>query len=114
MVDELVELIQSFRIPFGTEAAMQDTIERILKSEGIKYSREHVFSPRDRIDFLIGRIGIECKVDSSKAVVAAQLLRYAERPEVDALILVTSRHTHAFSQVELGGKQFKVIRVIDL
>lgn len=66
-MDELIRLICSFQIPFGTEAAMQDTIERILKSEGVGYSREHVFGPRDRIDFLIGRIGVECKVDGSNA-----------------------------------------------
>lgn len=113
-MDELIELLRSYQIPFGNEAAMQEGIEQILKAEGVKYSREHVFGPRDRIDFLIGRIGLECKVDSSKAVVAAQLLRYAERPEIDGLILVTSRHTHAFPQTELGGKPFKAIRVVNL
>lgn len=113
-MDELVALIRSYQIPFGTEAAMQSAIERILKEAGLKFQREHVFGPRDRIDFLIGRIGLECKVDMSKARVASQLLRYAERPEIDALLLVTSRHTHTFAQTELGGKPFKVIRVINL
>lgn len=113
-METLIDLIQSFQIPFGSEQQMQDTIERILKAESIKFSREHVFSPRDRIDFLVGRIGLECKTAGSPSKVLGQLLRYAERPEIDGLLLVTSRHTHAFDVRELGNKPFRMIRVIGL
>lgn len=113
-LEQLKRMIDGWKIPFGTELAMQDTLQRILKSANIKYHREFVFGPRDRIDFLVGRIGIECKVAGSTGAVMRQLLRYAERPEIGALILVTSRHTHRFSQTEIGGKPFKVIRIINL
>lgn len=113
-IERLIEALNGYKIPFAKEAEMQRMIERILKAESIPHYREFAFNPKDRIDFLVGKIGIECKVDGSKHAVARQLLRYAERPEVEALLLITSRSTHTFPADVLLGKPFKVYRVSGL
>jgi len=108
---ELVRLLRSFKIPCGTEERMQSEIEKILKSSGVEFEREFVISARDRIDFKVGPVGIECKIDGSPAKVLSQLLRYAEDSRIEELILVSSRHTHRFAVSSLGGKPFTVVRV---
>lgn len=45
----------------------------------------------ERIDFMVGRVGIELKVDGGSAEVLRQLDRYAASPDVDALVLISSR-----------------------
>lgn len=106
----LAELLRGYRLPFGTEAELQAAVARVLDEIGIEHSREFRFSPRDRIDFLAANgIGIECKIDGSPSQVLGQLLRYAERDEVQALILVTSRHTHRMKMTKLNGKPFVIV-----
>lgn len=106
----LAETLRGYRFPFGTEAELQAAVARVLNEVGVEHSREFIFSPRDRIDFLAANgIGIECKIDGSPSAVLGQLLRYAERDEVKALILVTSRHTHRMKAKELNGKLLLIV-----
>lgn len=107
---DLVGLLLSHTLRFGTELQLQNDVEEILTAAGIAFIREHRLAG-DRIDFLAGRVGIECKVGGGPSAVPEQLLRYALRPELDALILVTSKHTHRFRFQELNGKPFRVVWV---
>jgi hypothetical protein len=43
---------------------------------------------------MTGKVAIEVKVAGRPAAVLRQITRYAACPEVDALVLVTSRATH--------------------
>lgn len=113
-IDSIIEALNGYKIPFAKESEMQRTIEKILKAEAIPHYREFAFNPKDRIDFLVGKIGIECKVDGSKHAVARQLLRYAEQPEIESLLLITSRATHTFPSNVLLGKEFRVYRISGL
>lgn len=107
---DLVDLLLSHTLRFGSERQLQDDVESILSAAGIVFEREHPLAG-DRIDFLVGRIGVECKVAGGGSAVLEQLLRYAARPELDSMILVTSRHTHRFQVRELNAKPFHVVWV---
>lgn len=109
--EQILALLSAHVIPFGTEAVMQETIARILHTGGVEFTREVALSPRDRIDFTAGRIGIECKVAGGRANVLEQLLRYAGSSAIDSLILVTSRRGHRFTTTEIGGKSLSVVWV---
>lgn len=110
-VDGLLAKLSQYEYPLGSELALQNHVEEVLKAEGVAYKREHRFSATDRIDFLATEIGIECKVKGGPSDVLSQLLRYADRPEVSSVILLTTRHTHRFPMQELRGKPFRVLWV---
>lgn len=108
---DLAQHLRSYRFRFGSEKDLQDDVEMALTEAGITFSRE-VPLAGDRIDFLCADgIGIECKIAGGPSVVLEQLLRYAKCPEVQALILLTSRHTHRFQATEIGGKPLIVVWV---
>lgn len=108
-MNEIIELLMSHRLRFGTELQLQDDVEAVLSSARILFDREKRLGG-DPIDFLtLHGIGIECKVAGSPSAVLEQLVRYAQSPQVQSLILVTSRHTHRFSCEEIGGKPFRVV-----
>ena len=93
-VDEIVAVLRSYVIPADNEAAMQSVIERVLKIRNVDYAREVVLSEADRIDFMVGAIGLECKVAGTPAAVMAQCGRYLEHDAVESLILVTTKAAH--------------------
>lgn len=90
----LAELIRYCRFRFTREEELQRGIATALDSMEIEYQREARIGVNNRIDFLVGRIGIEVKIDGSGPAVARQLRRYARCEEIDELILVTSRTRH--------------------
>ena len=90
---DLSALLQRHRIPLTTERATQDAIEEILGTNDISFVREHSLGGFGRIDFLVGRCGLEVKIAhvSSPREVHRQLVRYLRSPELDALVLATGR-----------------------
>jgi hypothetical protein len=107
MIDRITTALRSYRLRFGTEADLQADIVELLTTEQIDFVREYRLSAKDRIDFLIGRIGIECKTKGSLGAIAQQLLRYAESDEIDALVLVTRRQYAMPSTLQ--GKPLRVV-----
>ena len=73
------------------EYRLQAGCALLLASRGFEVHREVVLSPADRIDLLVGQIGIECKVDGSPSDVVRQCLRYLASARLAALVLVTGR-----------------------
>lgn len=107
--DDVVRTLRSFRMRFGTEKALQDSIERVLDAEHVPFVRECRTSTGP-IDFLVaGSIGVECKIDGGPSAVLDQLLRYAGEQNIASLILVSSRATHRFNETALLGKPFTVV-----
>lgn len=93
-VAEIVRVLSGVRLPFGRELAMQNAVAQALAVLGTTVAREFDLGPgAGRIDFFLEAegIGLELKVKGSPAEVAAQLFRYAECPQVTALILVSGR-----------------------
>jgi hypothetical protein len=110
--DEISSLISRKVFRFSDERGLQDGIETFLKSKSIPYEREFVLSPQNRIDFLLGDIGLEVKVDSSPNTVQRQLWRYAEDPRIKTLILVTTRSPHKSIARTLLGKPVLVVHLL--
>lgn len=113
-IDELFQSLAGYKLPFGVEQRLQDALEAVLIDLGITFEREVTLRKGDRIDFLVGSIGIECKVDGSMNTVASQLLRYAESDRISGLILVTTRNTHRFGVNELLSKPLRIMRITSL
>jgi hypothetical protein len=81
-------------------ASYKQALGDVLSEAGFDVAREVRLNARDRIDFLVGRVGVEVKVAGATAAVERQLRRYAASDLVDELVLVTSRRLH--TRVEVG------------
>lgn len=90
---DVMRVLAGYRLPVSNEAEMQRAIERAFGNDGMPHRRE-VTRGADRIDFVVARVGIECKVDGSVAEVTRQLDRYALWGELDELVLVTTQGRH--------------------
>lgn len=89
---------------YRTEADLQAQVGDVALHLGMTAEREVRLSERDRIDLLIGRLGVEVKVAGATNTVARQLLRYAASDRVDVLLLVTTRLAHLQLPQSVGGK----------
>lgn len=83
---------------FSDEAALQRAIDAELARRDADYDRE-VACGAGRADFMLRmndcRVAVECKVRGASSLqVARQLMGYAEDPDVDAVLLVTTRLKH--------------------
>ena len=108
----MAQLLWATPFRFSSEDQLQGAMEQLFLSKGIPHTREVRLSAKDRIDFMVGRIGIEVKVKQSAETVERQLLRYAQHEEVDSLILVTSRSGHRMIQRMANGKSVLVVYLI--
>jgi hypothetical protein len=109
----ITALLRLYKFRFASEAELQRGIAEILDRHGIAYSREHVLTERDRIDFLLaGGVGIEVKVAGGVNDLLRQLARYAELPAITGLVVVASGHRLA-SAVPMGlrGKEMAAVNV---
>lgn len=110
-MEQVALLLKQTRLRFGTEAALQDDIEKLLTAQGIKHVREFRIG-RGAIDFRLDcGIGLECKVDGSVASITPQLMTYAESPTIQGLLLVTSKARMRYTVNTLRGKPFGVVWV---
>ncbi len=97
------EALARYRLPVSVELAMQDAVESALRGERLPFRRE-VKRGGDRIDFLVGSVGVELKVKGSASEVLRQLERYAAWDEITELLLVTSKGAHRALPERVGGK----------
>lgn len=105
--DKVCLLLGAFRFTFATENELQQGLADALTSLGLDPEREVRLGAAGRIDLLVDGVGIEVKVTGQRSRVSAQLSRYAERPEVRELLLVTTRARHRLPE-ELSGKPCRV------
>lgn len=86
----LAALIRGHRYVYASEVELHGQLEQVLTAAGVPVSREVHLTSRDRIDFLVGDVGIEVKVKGERTPIR-QLTRYAESSWVAGLLLVTTR-----------------------
>jgi hypothetical protein len=113
--DELARLermLRGCRFHFSNEAGLQAQMELAFQKLGEPYRREHPLGEAGRIDFLVGRVGIEVKVRGSSADVGWQLLRYAEHSEVDGILLVTARAQHRELPAAMHDKPLRIYHLL--
>jgi len=69
-------------------------VARALSDAGLEFEHEYRLGPRNRIDFRVGRIGIEVKKGRpASSELTRQLRRYLESDALDGVIVVTQRVT---------------------
>jgi hypothetical protein len=107
----ICNILGAYNIATHDEAAMQRDVATILDSV-CAYVKEAVLSAKDRVDFLVGGVGVECKIDGAKNDVLRQLLRYSESDAIKSLVLVTTKAKHrSLDGLELSGKRLHVVWV---
>lgn len=106
---KLVAHLAGFRLARQHERDMQDAIQSVLALGGWQFRREWPLS-RGPIDFYLPdvRIGIEAKVSGSPSAVTKQVLDYADDPQLDAIVLVTTKPSHTMPAL-VRGKRCEVI-----
>ncbi len=88
----VVETLPRYSYRFDSEATLHRGIAEVLAANQVPFAHEHVAGPRDRFDFLVEPgIVIEAKVNGSLSPAIAQSVRYLERADVTALVIVTTR-----------------------
>lgn len=90
--EALVGALRRIQNGFNNEAELQRAVGLTLLGAlpaGAVLQTELVLTRADRIDFAVGRLGIECKCKGGDSGVHRQLIRYAAH--FDALVLVTTK-----------------------
>lgn len=111
-VRDIMAALAAQPLTYTDEISLHGEISSVLTGAGIEHRREVPMGPRNRIDLLVGRIGIEVKVAGQVASVVRQLTRYAERDEIDSLILVTTIAKHNGVPRTIAGKTVHVYSLI--
>ncbi|MXP24787.1 hypothetical protein GRI39_01840 [Altererythrobacter indicus] len=99
---KLAGLIRRGRYRQGNEFQIHDDLEAHLTQHSVPFEREVRLSDRNRIDFLCGDVGIECKARAKRRELFRQLERYAQEDQISALILLTGTATGL--PPEINGK----------
>lgn len=106
--------LEQYKFSFANEWDLHNGVAQVLASLGLDFQKEVVLAPKNRIDFLVGKVGIEIKVDMSLAGVTRQLWRYADSEKIESLILVTTRHAHRGLPLEMKGKPIFIVYLLNL
>lgn len=105
---ELKCLIESYRFTVAHEAELKEAVCQILMKRGIEFQSEVRLGPKDRIDLLVGTVGIELKVRSIRPALIEQIWRYLKHPGIQSLLLVTTQRTVSLPPVLLDKPVFLV------
>lgn len=110
-IDRITAALAAVRMPAQPEEYdIHRAVADALDAAGLEYEHEYRLGPRRRIDFRVGRIGIEVKKGRpASSELAKQLRKYLESDDLDAVIVVTQRVT-ALPEAICG----KPVRLISL
>lgn len=101
----LLQVFRQWTIRTSTENDMQSDVATVLDAAKVSFKREFILNSKDRIDFVCGPIGIECKITGTRNAVLRQLSRYACDERISALLLLTSHASHrTLNGIYLQGK----------
>ena len=109
---KLAAIFQQFKVHTDSEASLQASLMRVLQESGVGFEREVRISDKDRIDFVVGKVGIEAKIKFSASDVTRQLHRYAQSDAIEELLLVTTRSKHLKVPAQMSGKPVSVCYVM--
>jgi len=92
---EIVDVLKRARCNLSSETRTQaelfEHLKRELPAVADAFQREVRLSSKERVDIWINGIVIEVKLDGSAFSIYRQLVRYAEKPAVEAIILATNK-----------------------
>lgn len=105
----IVAALASVRMPAQPEEYdIHTAVARALNAAGLSYEHEYRLGPRRRIDFRVGRLGIEVKKGRpASSELTRQLRRYLESDALDGVVVVTQRVTSVPG--EICGKPVQLV-----
>ncbi len=108
-IARIVSVLAAVRVPAQPEEYdIHAAIARALSGAGLEFEHEYRLGPRRRIDFRVGRVGIEVKKGRpATSALTEQLRRYLSSDDLDAVVVVTQRIT-ALPRA-IGGKPVYLI-----
>jgi hypothetical protein len=112
LIDRLRALLAGYRFDESSEEALQAGVRAVLDGAGIQHRAEARLTPLDRIDFLAGDVGIECKVQGSLSELIRQLHRYAQLDEIGSLLVLTTKRRLAILPATLNGKRIESVATL--
>lgn len=105
MINRIRAAIEAYHFHFDNETELQEAIGQALAENGIPFERHPRLSAQDIPDFMIPPgICLEIKIKGSQASVLRQIHRYAQQPQVEAIILASTKNRHEMPP-ELNGKR---------
>ncbi len=107
-VERVTALLRSYWARPQNELDLQLGIAALFDEHGVAYLREVALTDRDRIDFLVGDLGIEIKVQGTARAVFAQLERYLAHERVGEVMLLTTRAQLRVMPTHHAGKRIHV------
>jgi len=87
----VARVIAGLRVPLESEDAAQAACAKGLLDAGMAPRREVALARGERLDILVDGVAVEDKIAGGRRETLRQLERYARLPEVEALVLATSR-----------------------
>ena len=108
-IERVVAALAAVRVPAQPEEYdIHAAVAAALDAAGLVYEHEYRLGPRRRIDFRVGRVGIEVKKGRpASSELREQLRRYLESDALDAVIVVTQRVTRLPERID--GKPVYII-----
>jgi hypothetical protein len=97
------------RYSYSQETELHLGLEAAMRAAGLTPTPEVALNRRDRIDFLVGRCGVEVKIKGTRDALHRQVMRYAESPLVDELLVITTVIAHRGLPATIGGKPLSVL-----
>lgn len=93
MTAGIVRAIETIRCDAAaTEEELHGQVARAFEQCGLRAQHEARLAPRCRIDFLVGGVGVEIKKRRpDRAKLIAQLTRYAQCEQIEALVVAAPR-----------------------
>ena len=94
-MDRIATALSTVRMPAQPEEYdIHTAVAGALTGAGLEYVHEYKLGPRNRIDFLVGRVGIEVKKGRpATSDLTRQLRRYLESDDLGGVVVVTQRVT---------------------
>ena len=108
-IGAVAEALSAVRVPAQPEEYdIHAAVAEALSAAGLAFEHEYRLGPRRRIDFRVGRVGIEVKKGRpSSPELARQLKRYLDSDALDGVVVVTQRAV--FLPDTIGGKPVRLI-----
>jgi hypothetical protein len=108
-LNRVTDVLSRTRFLIDDEKRLQASIADALTSAGLSFEREVRLSPRDVIDYVSDRVGIEAKVKGSKRAILRQVQRYAGSDRLDAIVVITAVALGLPDQI--NGKPVRMVSI---
>lgn len=112
-VDQVRAALARVRFVYAREVELQDGIGRVLEAAfpGQVQREVRLEGGRNRLDFQVGGVAVEVKIDGSLSELTRQVQRYAGLPEVSGVLAVVGRARLRNLPESLCGKPVGVLHL---